>query len=212
MRVSTADSTACISAAEHVQTTGCLCTWSCSATYCNTWKRRSAVKKRKEIGIKKKNNPPNPPKVITESCRPYLPLPVCAVDQNEALWERRVRQQNLVKLIVHCFPQNLHTHTHTYTEYINLPTATHLLFRWLITTYIIHFWAPGRSYIIRIHAFLYFKKTRGSQADGEQRQNFFGHMLIPLWETTTIRRFIFVCTVETMMLKSWKEPNRNEIL
>lgn len=36
MRVSTADSTAWISADEHVQTTGCLCTWSCSATYCST--------------------------------------------------------------------------------------------------------------------------------------------------------------------------------
>lgn len=35
MRVSTADSTAWISAGEHVHTTGCLCTWSCSATYCN---------------------------------------------------------------------------------------------------------------------------------------------------------------------------------
>lgn len=53
----------------------------------------------------------------------------------------------------------LRTYTHTHTEYINLPTATHLLFRWLITTYIIHFWAPGRSYIIRIHVFYFFKNA-----------------------------------------------------
>ncbi len=49
----------------------------------------------------------------------YLPLPVGAVDQDQALWERRVRQQNLVQLVVHHLPQELHTHkqTHTYTHF-----------------------------------------------------------------------------------------------
>lgn len=39
----------------------------------------------------------------------YLALPVSAVDQDKALWESRVRQQNLVQLVVHHLPQELHT-------------------------------------------------------------------------------------------------------
>ena len=68
------------------------------------------------------------PDIVVGSSEAYLPLPVGAVDQDEALWERRVRQQNLVQLIVHGFPQDLHTQN-KHAEEINPLVVTHLLSR-----------------------------------------------------------------------------------
>lgn len=49
--------------------------------------------------------------------QPYLPLPVRSIDEDQTLGERRVRQQDLIQLVVHGLPQDLHTQRQT--EYIN---------------------------------------------------------------------------------------------
>lgn len=53
----------------------------------------------------------------------YLALPVSAVHQDQALWERRVGQQNLVQLVIHHFPQELRTHTYTHIQVHKPPSS-----------------------------------------------------------------------------------------
>lgn len=128
MRVSRAESTAWISAVVHVETTGCLFPWSCSATYCNT-------KTHPIWSWTEQNN--WAVALLWKSLKAHLALPVGAADQHQALRQRRVRQQNLVELIVHGFPQNLQIHPNPQGLLSHLLTA-----EWLICTSIIHSITP----------------------------------------------------------------------
>lgn len=185
MRVSTAESTAWISAAEHVQTTGCLCTCSCSATYCNKANAQSKIKDRKQAsneffvhGLDTRSR----------TC-PCQSVPLTRIrlsgsaESDNRIW------------FSWSYTAFLRTFTQTHAEHINSPAVTNLLFRWLTSTYIIHFWAPGESYIIRRHApFTPGKDTKGAGRRGHRTKatGFCFQSLNPTEENTATCRFIFV--------------------
>lgn len=155
MRVSTADSTAWISAAEHVQTTGCLCTWSCSTTYCNTTNtQKSKMKSVQQMFLHRERLHTHTQKHTHDHTCPCQSVPLTRM--------RLSGSAESANKIWFSWSYTAFLRTYTHTQSINPPAATHLLFKWLISTYIIHFWAPDESYIIRIHVLYFGERQEGS--------------------------------------------------